>query len=71
MLANHHRRVNFLDELTIDGQLLQNNNDIRNGVCKYFQKLYTETIGSRPRLDDLTFNTIDMDDCLSVEKKFF
>lgn len=55
MLANHCRMVNFIDEFTIEGQLLKNNNDPRNGACKYFQKLYTKSIGSCPRHDDLIF----------------
>lgn len=54
-MTNHHK-VNYVEELEIDGCVVKGNEDLREWVKSYFTKLYSEDLKWRPRFDGLTFN---------------
>lgn len=70
MLVNHCRRVNYVEELTINGILTKRNDSLREAASKYFETLYTESINSKPRLDGLSYNNLNNVDCSQLEMKF-
>lgn len=69
MLANHRRRINYIEEI-IDGKLTKGNEELREGERMHFQKLYTELTTCWPRLDDLTFNSLDERESNQLEMNF-
>lgn len=47
-LANHHRRINYVEEFEIDEGVVRGNEDLRKGAKTFFNKLYSEDFKWNP-----------------------
>lgn len=59
LLANHRRKVNYVEELIMDNNNFKGNKALREGAKRFFQNLYNEKFNLRPKLDDLVFNSLN------------
>jgi len=57
-IANSNRRYNSIDSLLIDDSISSNPAEIGEDVVQFYQDLFSEKHRWRPRLDDLSFDTI-------------
>jgi hypothetical protein len=69
-LANSHRRHNMIEALVVDGQLTEDRTVIKDHIVEFYAKLYSEQYQWRPRVDDLSFSSIDEEDRIWLERKF-
>uniref|UniRef100_A0A2N9I786 Reverse transcriptase domain-containing protein n=1 Tax=Fagus sylvatica TaxID=28930 RepID=A0A2N9I786_FAGSY len=69
-VANSHRRHNTIRQLHIDGELSSNQTDIKAQIVKFYQALYTEDTGYRPKLDGLDFTPIKAEEAAWLERPF-
>lgn len=70
MLANHRRRVNYVEGLDIEGKCIKGNEALRAGAKVHFRKLYKESTNYRPKLDNLFFNSLDEVQKNQLEEEF-
>ncbi|XP_059654736.1 uncharacterized protein LOC132301504 [Cornus florida] len=56
ILANGHRRSNHTGRIRVEGVELWWEEEVSNGIVSFYQKLYTEPLGWRPKLDGLPFD---------------
>lgn len=59
--ATIRRRKKLIDSLTIEGALTEDPEAIKREAASFFKKIFTEDFHSRPRFDNLNFNTISSD----------
>ncbi|XP_059633982.1 uncharacterized protein LOC132276536 [Cornus florida] len=57
-LANAHKRSNHIRRIQVEGVELWREEEVRSGIVSFYQKLYTEPLGWRPKLDGLPFKAI-------------
>jgi hypothetical protein len=69
-VANSHRRHNTIRQLHVDGELSSNQTDIKAQILKFYQALYTEDTGYRPKLDGLDFTPIKAEEAAWLERPF-
>jgi hypothetical protein len=69
-VANSNRRNNTIRQLYIDGELSSNQEAIKNQISKFYQSLYTEGTGYRPKLDGLDFTPIKPEEAAWLERPF-
>ena len=69
-VANSHRRHNTIRQLNIDGELSSNQTDIEAQISKFYQALYAEDTGYRPKLDGLDFTPIKAEEAAWLECPF-
>jgi len=69
-LANSHRRHNMIEALVVDGQLTEDRTVIKDHIVEFYAKLYSEQYQWRPKVDDLSFSSIDEEDRLWLEREF-
>jgi hypothetical protein len=69
-VANSNRRNNTIRQLYIDGELSSNQEAIKNQISKFYQSLYTEGTGYRPKLDCLDFTPIKPEEVAWLERPF-
>ncbi|XP_059669248.1 uncharacterized protein LOC132314393 [Cornus florida] len=69
-LANAHRRSNHIGRIRVDGEELWREEEVHNGVASFYQKLYTESLVWRPKLDGLHFEAISELDKDRIENPF-
>jgi hypothetical protein len=69
-LANSHRRHNTIETLVVDGQLTDDRTVIQDHIVEFYKKLYSEQYQWRPRVDDLSFLSIDEEDRIWMEREF-
>lgn len=70
MLANHRRRINYVEELIIGNNCIKGNEALYEGAKKHFQNLYYEDSKFRPKLDNLSFNSVNEREKAQLEEKF-
>jgi chromatin segregation and condensation protein Rec8/ScpA/Scc1 (kleisin family) len=63
-VANSHRRYNHVGALRINGAMSIDPVDIKDHIVNYYDTLYTEQSLWRPRVDEISFSSIDADECL-------
>jgi hypothetical protein len=63
-VANSHRRHNHVGVLRINGALSSDPVEIKDHIVNYYDSLYTEQSSWRPRVDGISFSSIDADECL-------
>lgn len=69
-LANYRRKNNYLEEMWINRKRVRGNIDLSQKTMAFFQHLYREDGGQRPRLDDLSFKQISVDSNVGLEVPF-
>jgi len=69
-VANSHRRYNHVGALRINGAMSSDPVEIKENIVKYYDKLYTEQNTWRPRVDGLSFSSIDVEERLWLECDF-
>ncbi|GKV26106.1 hypothetical protein SLEP1_g35459 [Rubroshorea leprosula] len=60
--VNGRRRRNEICSIMIEGKQLSGVTEIKEGVAEYFQKLFTEEVWQRPKLDGMDFKQISQAD---------
>jgi len=56
--------------LRINGALSSDPLEIKEHIVNYYDSLYTEQSSWRPRVDEISFSSIDADECLWLERGF-
>jgi hypothetical protein len=69
-VANANRRNNSIESLVVDGTLSSDPTIVSNHIVNFFDSLFTEPHGWKPRLDNLEFDTISNSEALSLEEPF-
>jgi len=69
-VANSHRRHNHVGVLRINGALSSDPVEIKDHIVNHYDSLYTEQTSWRPRVDEISFSSIDADECLWLERGF-
>ena len=69
-MANSHRRCNYMENLEVDGVVYEEIQDIRNQVVHFYELLYQENEGWRPKFDELPLDSIREVDRVLLERKF-
>jgi hypothetical protein len=69
-VANSHRKFNQVDSLNINGATSKNPVEIQEHTVHYYNNLYFEHCSWRPRVDGLSFLSIDVDDSIWLEREF-
>jgi len=69
-VANSHRRHNHVGVLRINGALSFDPVEIKDHIVNYYDSLYTKQTSRRPRVDGISFSSIDADECLWLERGF-
>jgi hypothetical protein len=69
-LANSHRNANSITRLSMDGNMSYNQDDIRDHIASFYERLYTETDHSRPLLEGIQFSVISDEDAMWLERPF-
>lgn len=60
--ANAHKRYNNIDNLQVNGEIVENPEDIKREIVAYYQNLYTETKEWRPQCNLRDCPTINTED---------
>ena len=68
--GNAHRRRNFLQNLSINGRRLDNEDEIKEGLVNEFQNLLAAPDCWRPPLLGLPFNVIGLEEASKLEEDF-
>ena len=69
-MANAHRRNNSMDRIMINGELLTEDQEVRDGIVNEFQKLHSEEQGWRADIEGLQFNQLSSRDADDLEVPF-
>ncbi|RVW34075.1 Transposon TX1 uncharacterized 149 kDa protein [Vitis vinifera] len=69
-MANAHRRNNSMDRIMINGELLTEDQEVRDGIVNEFQKLLSEEQGWRADIEGLQFNQLSSRDADDLEVPF-
>ncbi|KAL6336249.1 hypothetical protein AAG906_014418 [Vitis piasezkii] len=69
-MANARARRNFLSKVKINGVTLNNEEDIKSGVCRAYQTLLLENQDWRQRIEDLQFHVMGTKRSRSLEVPF-
>ncbi|XP_059630150.1 uncharacterized protein LOC132273143 [Cornus florida] len=70
-LANAHCRGNHIGRIRVEGELLCKEDEICKGIVDFYAKLFTETVGWRPLLEGLQFDSISSEEGSGLEALFF
>jgi hypothetical protein len=63
-VANSHRRYNHVGALRIHGVMSTDPVEIKEHIVNYYNTLYNEQSSWRPRVDVISFFSIDADECI-------
>jgi hypothetical protein len=69
-MANSHRKFNKVDSLSINGIISRNPTEIKEHLVQYYNNLYFENCSWRPRVEGLSFSSIDADESIWLERAF-
>ncbi|XP_035544681.1 uncharacterized protein LOC118348042 [Juglans regia] len=69
-MANAHRRFNYIESLSIDGDVSSDQGEIKEHVVGHFELLLEEPYPWRPTIDGLAFEVIDQYSMDWVERPF-
>lgn len=70
MVANSHRKTNTIEMLYIDGVMCLEVSKIRYHVMDFYENLFFEQVGWRPKLNGLSFESIDQQNTSWIERPF-
>jgi hypothetical protein len=66
-VANSNRRSNYIESLSINGSTSLDQQVIRDHVDQFYKSLFAEPFYWRPRIDNLTFDSLDASEASSLE----
>jgi hypothetical protein len=69
-VANSNRRSNYIESLSINGSTSLDQQVIRDHVAQFYKSLFAEHFYWRPRIDNLTFDSLDASEASSLELPF-
>jgi hypothetical protein len=69
-VANSHRKFNQIDSLTINGAMSRYFMEIKEHIVQYYNNLYFENCSWRPRVEGLSFLSIDEEESIWLERAF-
>jgi hypothetical protein len=69
-VANSHRKFNHVDSLNINGAMSKKPLEIKEHIVHFYNKLYFEQCSWRPRVDGVSFLSIDADEIIWLEREF-
>ena len=69
-MANSHRRRNYMENLEVDGIVYEEPQDIRDQALHFYELLYQENEGWRPKFDELPLDNIREVDRALLKRKF-
>ncbi|KAG6717073.1 hypothetical protein I3842_04G079300 [Carya illinoinensis] len=69
-VANSHQCSNAIESLHSDNQVISSASDLENHITNYYERLFSEPAGWRPKLDTLSFKTIDPQSVITLERPF-
>ncbi|RVW70002.1 hypothetical protein CK203_065773 [Vitis vinifera] len=68
-MANAHRRNNSLDRITINGELLTEDQEVREGIVNAFQNLLSEEPGWRTDIEGLQLKQLNSREAENLEEE--
>ncbi|RVW27506.1 LINE-1 reverse transcriptase-like [Vitis vinifera] len=69
-MANAHRRNNSLDRITINGEMLTEDQEVREGIVNAFQNLLSEETGWRADIEGLQLKQLNSREAENLEVPF-
>ncbi|KAG5544111.1 hypothetical protein RHGRI_016756 [Rhododendron griersonianum] len=69
-MANCNRRNNFIGNIIIGDSLLERDEEIRSGIANFYEGLFREEGVGCPRVDELEFDIISVEDASCLERPF-
>lgn len=70
LVANSHWRNNAIEVIQVDGNVLLEAFEIKGHMCLFYERLLMEQFTSRPKLDDLAYEFIDIPSVCWLERLF-
>ncbi|RVW74087.1 putative ribonuclease H protein [Vitis vinifera] len=68
-MANAHRRNNSLDRITINGEMLTEDQEVREGIVNAFQNLLSEETGWRADIEGLQLKQLNSREAENLEEE--
>lgn len=65
-----HRSFNFLRRIIIKGNTLEDLEVMKENICDFYKKLYTQLCGYKPRLARVEFKRVEEEKAQSLERPF-
>jgi hypothetical protein len=69
-VANANRRYNSIDSLIVNGLPTSDHNIINSHIVNFYESLFSEPSCWRPRVDNLEFDVLSVDEAASLEDTF-
>jgi len=69
-VANSHRKFNQVNSLKINGEISKNPAEIQEHIVQFYNNLYFENYSWRPRVDGLSFISIEENESFWLERDF-
>jgi hypothetical protein len=69
-VASANRRVNSIDSLMVNGSSTSDPTSIGEHVVSYFDSLFMETLSWRPKMDNMEFDRLNVEEASSLEAPF-
>lgn len=69
-VANSNRRDNSIESLSVNGSISSDQPAIRDRIVQLYDNLFSEQFRWYPKLDDLDFNSIDVEEAAWLERPF-
>jgi hypothetical protein len=69
-VANANRRANSIDSLSVNGLPTSDPDIISSHFVNFYKSLFSEPISWRPRVDNLEFEVLSVDEAASLEDPF-
>jgi hypothetical protein len=69
-VANANRRKNYIESLVVNGSPTSDTTIISDHIVGYYESLFAEPMGWRPRLDNLEFDRLNEEEASNLEEPF-
>ena len=69
-VANANQRTNSIESLSVNGSLTSDPDIISSHIVNFYESLFSEPISWRPRLDNLEFEVLSVNEAASLEDPF-
>jgi hypothetical protein len=69
-VANANRRINSIESLSVNDSSTLDPDIISSHIVSFYESLFSESISWRPRVDNLEFEVLSVDEMTSLEDPF-
>ena len=69
-VANANRRNNCIESMSVNGVDASDLDIISNHIVNFYESLFSKPLSWRPRLDNLEFDVLNVDEATSLEEPF-